>query len=243
MGFTKLDEGILQSSIMAEDPETFKVWIALLAACKQDGIAYVSPVFLSAICRLPLESVLRSLDKLTNPDPLSRSIAQEGRRAMRVDGGYEIINYQVYRDNSLRSAERERKRLYREELRGLSGQINNCPDASASASASSFTINKEKNKGGCKVNFNWTSKQWEGISPEKRELWRQAYPACDIDIELARATAWLLENPDKGHKSRWGRFVTNWLSRSQDRGGTRGGAPAPEGTWLRSRAGKGPEDD
>jgi len=220
MGFTKLDEGILQSSIIAEDSDTFKIWIALLAACKPDGIAYVSPLFLSSVCHLLPEIVLRSLDKLSNPDPYSRSVAEEGRRIRRVDGGYEIINYKAYRDASLKSAEAERKRLYREQLSGVSGQISRCPDASASASASFLTLKgKSQEKG--RVNFNWETKAWENITDDKRELWSKSYPACDLDIELARATAWLLENPDKGHKTRWGRFIVNWLARSQDRGGTK----------------------
>jgi len=62
---------------------------------------------------------------------------------------------------------------------------------------------------------------WQGITPERLALWRKAYPACDIEIELARAAAWVLENPAKGKKSNYGRFLTNWLSRTQDKGGTR----------------------
>ena len=43
MGFTKLDEVILKSSIMAEPSDTFKVWICILAACDENGLAAVSP--------------------------------------------------------------------------------------------------------------------------------------------------------------------------------------------------------
>ena len=44
MGFTKLDEGILQSSVMAADPVTFKVWIALLAAAKSEAIGLTASI-------------------------------------------------------------------------------------------------------------------------------------------------------------------------------------------------------
>ena len=50
--------------------------------------------------------------------------------------------------------------------------------------------------------------------------WAEAYPACELDTELARATAWLRANPTKAHKSNWRKFLVGWLSRSQDRGGT-----------------------
>ena len=97
MGFTKLDEGILQSSIMAEAPATFKVWIAILASCNYDGVARVSSVFLSSACHLSLAITDRAIEALSNPDPRSRSLIDDGRRIRRVDGGYFVINYEKYR--------------------------------------------------------------------------------------------------------------------------------------------------
>lgn len=67
----------------------------------------------------------------------------------------------------------------------------------------------------------WSSDDgWQGITDADRQEWRQAYPACDLEPELARATAWLKANPAKAHKSNWRRFIVSWLTRSQDRGGT-----------------------
>lgn len=136
MGFTKLDEGIVQSSIMSADAYTFKVWITLLAMCKETGIAYVSPVFLASVCHLPISKVRASLQKLSEPDLDSRSTNEDGRRIRRVDGGFEIINYLTYRTVSLRSAEAERKRLYRLATKGCPDGVRICPDTSASDSAS-----------------------------------------------------------------------------------------------------------
>jgi hypothetical protein len=61
---------------------------------------------------------------------------------------------------------------------------------------------------------------WQGITDADRQEWRQAYPACDLTAELAKATSWLKANPAKAHKSNWRRFVVSWLTRSQDKGGT-----------------------
>jgi len=61
---------------------------------------------------------------------------------------------------------------------------------------------------------------WQGITDADRREWRQAYPACDLAAELAKAHSWLKANPTKAHKSNWRRFVVSWLTRSQDRGGT-----------------------
>lgn len=163
MGFTKLDERILQSSIMAESPTTFKVWIALLAACRENGIAYVSAVYLSSICHLPIGKVEDAIGRLESPDEHSRSLADEGRRIRRVDGGYEIINYIAYRDVSLKDAEAERKRLYRQRHKECPDKMGHCPDASASASASASLEHKE---GEC---------EGKNIESEFNQFW-DAYP-------------------------------------------------------------------
>lgn len=78
---------------------------------------------------------------------------------------------------------------------------------------------------------------WQGITDADRQEWRQAYPACDLTAELAKAHSWLKGNPTKAHKSNWRRFVVSWLTRSQDRGGTnrtpgaRADERAPAKSW------------
>jgi hypothetical protein len=153
MGFTKLDEGILQSSIMAEDPATFKIWIGLLASCGPDGIAKVSSIFLSSVCHLSLEITDKALEILEKPDPRSRGVAEEGRRIKRVDGGYFVINYEKYRAfNYSLKTEAARKREYRKRIEEKKGQnrdiVPQCPGHSASAYASLFSSLKEGGKGG-----------------------------------------------------------------------------------------------
>lgn len=67
----------------------------------------------------------------------------------------------------------------------------------------------------------WTAEAgWSGISDDHRQRWATAYPAADLRVELAKADEWLRANPTKAKRSRWGRFITTWLSRCQDRGGT-----------------------
>ena len=58
-----------------------------------------------------------------------------------------------------------------------------------------------------------------GITDDDKARWIKAYPACDIERELAAAAEWCISNPAKGKKSNYRRFIVNWLSRSQERGG------------------------
>lgn len=171
MGFTKLDERILQSSIMAEKAEVFKVWIALLASCGPDGIAHISSVFLASACHLPQRTVDNAIEILSAPDSRSRSTAEDGRRIRRVDGGYLVINYDKYREFSYSdNPDAVRKREYRERLResftrDILGHSGTCPGRSASASASASASVEHKDR------------EYEGndIDSEFAEFWN-AYP-------------------------------------------------------------------
>lgn len=70
------------------------------------------------------------------------------------------------------------------------------------------------------VKIKWTKKgDWTGITQEHRTDWATAYPAVDIKRQLAAMTVWLKANPQKAHKSNWARFISNWLTREQDKGG------------------------
>jgi hypothetical protein len=97
MPFVKLDCGILDSSIWAEDSDTVKIWITLLTMSDATGLVRATAPGISIRSQLPRDLVIRVLTKFESPDPASRSIAHEGRRIQRVDGGYKILNYLKYR--------------------------------------------------------------------------------------------------------------------------------------------------
>lgn len=152
MGFTKLDQGILQSSIMAEPPEVFKVFVAILASTGPDGIARVSSTFLAAACFFPLDAVDKALLILESPDPRSRSLNDDGRRIRRVDGGYFVINYEKYRSFCPQPGDPEspgaiRTRRWREkkdqDVTVTSQNHRDVSSASASASVSLEDLEKE----------------------------------------------------------------------------------------------------
>ncbi len=55
---------------------------------------------------------------------------------------------------------------------------------------------------------------------DKIAVWKDAYPAVDVEQELKRMAAWLDSNPTR-RKTRRGiaKFINTWLSREQDEGG------------------------
>lgn len=63
------------------------------------------------------------------------------------------------------------------------------------------------------ISENWT---WENIDISQMNLWANAYPAINIDTELAKAASWLNANPEN-RKSNYARFLNGWFQRAQDR--------------------------
>lgn len=59
---------------------------------------------------------LRALEALGEPDPDSRSEEYDGRRMVRVNGGYIVLNYDRYRERDYSSAERQKRYRERQKL-------------------------------------------------------------------------------------------------------------------------------
>ena len=55
-----------------------------------------------------------------------------------------------------------------------------------------------------------------GITQQQLDLWKENFPAVDVETELKSASAWLDGNR-KNRKSDVKRFLVNWLKRQQDR--------------------------
>ena len=93
-------------------------------------------------------------------------------------------------------------------------------------------IGKGKSKGN--IIFSFETKSFNGIIPEEMSRWSEAYPAVDIAGEIRRAAEWLLSNPTK-RKSNYRRFLINWFSRTQERGGSKKNLGGVETTSPKTR--------
>lgn len=65
------------------------------------------------------------------------------------------------------------------------------------------------------VTFDSESGSFAGLNGSMA-VWERAYPAVNIETEIAKAAAWLIANPANS-KSNYARFLANWLARAQDR--------------------------
>jgi uncharacterized phage protein (TIGR02220 family) len=115
MPFVKLDCKILDKSIWRESAEVCKVWITLLAMADLDGLVEASIDGVSDRAKISLEETERAMEKFMAPDLHSTNPANDGRRIERVIGGFQVLNYEVYRQKDHTAAARMRK--HREALR------------------------------------------------------------------------------------------------------------------------------
>ena len=91
-GYTKLDNGIVTSSIWSADSDTRVVWITLLAMSDADGVVQSSIPGLARVANVSLGACEKSLNYLSSPDSYSRSAEYEGRRIKAIEGGWLILN-------------------------------------------------------------------------------------------------------------------------------------------------------
>jgi hypothetical protein len=137
MAFVKLDCGVMRSSLWPNLPGRNVFLTALLMAvplklhdeAPQLHIRSLEPTgwtvppgdygFVNAASTaivqqsgIELEQGLEALERLGEPEAESRSAAHGGRRLVRVDGGFIVLNFQVYREKDHSAAKRQRE--YRE---------------------------------------------------------------------------------------------------------------------------------
>jgi len=97
-GYTKLHSGILDGSIWNEDVWTRVVWITFLAKSDSVGRILALPVNMARIANVPFSKFNKAIEVLSSPDPDSRTPDEEGRRIIPIQGGWQIVNYEKYRN-------------------------------------------------------------------------------------------------------------------------------------------------
>ena len=135
-GFTKLVPEIIQSSIWNESPEVRCVWIALLALKDENGYVRGDPQTLSRLANIPHESVREALDKFSNPDPLSHTPDNDGRRIEQAAGGWIVLNHELYRVGDRNEYMRDYMRKRRAKQKDVNSVNINDNNSSVSVSAS-----------------------------------------------------------------------------------------------------------
>ena len=226
-GFTKLYSSILDSSIWSEDLCTRVVWISFMAKADKNGMVIAAPDRMASAANVPLSKFKASLQKLMAPDPDSKTPDNEGRRLEKIQGGWQILNYKLYREmgraqerkDYLRQKKRE-ERAKKRDVNTLSTPVNNSQHCQPIAEAKAEAEAKKKPS----VRFDYENRILTGLTDEDYSFWEEAFPAVNIRQDIKSAVQWLIDNPKK-RKKQLRRFFSNWLRRTQEKGGN-GANPA-----------------
>lgn len=111
MGFTKLFDALIYSTVWREDMHVKVTWITMLALADRHGTVMASIPGLADAAKVSLSQCEDALERLASPDPYSRTKDHEGRRIEGIDGGWMLLNYAKYRE--MRDSD-DRRRQVRE---------------------------------------------------------------------------------------------------------------------------------
>ena len=240
MPYVKLDTGILDSTLWVQDAATCKVFITMLAMCKPSGICEATAPGIARRANVSLEDTRKALAVLESPDDDSRSVAEEGRRIVRVDGGYQIVNYLKYRDKDHTAAQRmQRFRAKHNQEHGNELRRNGNAVTRNVTEADQIRSDQIRRKDlksvsskpaqraaveplpdelvAIKIPTNCTGLEMP-ISKAKVAEWEEAYPSVDVPATLREIRQWCIDNPTR-RKTANGMhaFVSRWLAREQNR--------------------------
>ena len=174
------------------------VWIDLLAIASKDGGHIRAnegypypPEQLAGMLRIPVELLNHAIERCLETGKLRKD----------NDGSLYVVNWDEYQfsDRYLRKLKKTKHNITLHN-RG-SKKPEPCSDKP-------------------ELLFVFTTRSWGKIPDEDMKTWQESFPACDINAELKKMSSWLVANP-KQKKSNYRRFIHNWLTRAQDRGGTR----------------------
>src|SRR5208283_3447392 len=118
--FAKIFGQIFDSTI-AEDYGVRHVFMDLLVLCDRDGVVDMTVPAISRRTNVPQKLIHKAIEKLCTPDEKSRSHLEDGRRLIQLDShrdwGWQIVNYEHYRDlideESRRAYFRDKQREFR----------------------------------------------------------------------------------------------------------------------------------
>ena len=221
MPFVKLDCGTLDSTLWIDreareifitallmaEPRQFDQPIAQLGVRSMQINGFTAPpgwygfvpaagVGIIRRALVPMEEGKAALERLGEPDEGSRSDDFEGRRLIRMDGGYLVLNYMKYRDRDYSGAERSRR--YRQRLKERASRRDvvtshrDITQAEAEAEAESISLATDPfpNTDPCSAQpAVATRKKLNGKNPKRGTLSHfvpEAWDPTDADIEWAR---------------------------------------------------------
>ncbi len=108
--YTPVFRDFLTSSMWTADPATRCVWIWFLLMADPEGFVVGTVPGVAQQAGVTLEQAKTAIALLEGPDPYSSTPDFEGRRAIKVERGWHVVNFVAYRERAKHEAAKARKR-------------------------------------------------------------------------------------------------------------------------------------
>ena len=190
------------------------IWMDLLAiAAKDDGWIRANentpypPEQLAGMLMVPQEKLESAIDKFIN----LKDKNNKGKLTRTKEGILYVTKWEKYQFSD---------RWKREIEKDSSSKTEQHSSKTEPISKHNIPNNNKTKNNKEKIHYDFESSSWQNIKEKDMELWAEAYPACDIKLELLAMADWLESNPEK-KKSNYRAFISRWLRKQQDQGGSK----------------------
>lgn len=126
VGYTKLFSEIIMSTVWREPDHVRLLWITMLALKDRWHVVNASIPGLADSARITLDQCQQAIRVLSEPDPYSRTLENEGRRIAKCEGGFIILNGEKYRNKMSLDERREYQRIKQREYRERESSVKSC---------------------------------------------------------------------------------------------------------------------
>lgn len=215
MGYTPVFDSVFKGSLYGKWPDT-AAWLCLLALADFRGHIDVAPEAISGMTGMPLKDLLSCIERFMQPDPRSRSLAEEGRRLVPIDPsrpwGWRVVNIGLYRERASgqnqvadgRNAEKVRryKERHRQTPEDTAGHQGDTDSYSYS--------NTDKSK---KARAKRASRVPLDFQPDL-EFARTQIPDLDVEREVQKFRDWEFKTP----RSDWPATWRTWIQHCRETG-------------------------
>jgi hypothetical protein len=221
LAFTKLFNKIVTSSVWSEDDKTRIMWITMLALSDRNGYVAAALPGLADVSRMSLQDAKNAIKKLESPDPYSRSKVSDGKRIIPVNGGWEIVTYDIHRKLLSQQERLEYKaawiRKRRQKCRQMSTKVEKVSTSVTQAEAEAETTSTKVDVVNSDEDF---------VSELSKD---GTYEGIDVRREFGKMANWCKVHHTKPTRRR---FV-NWLNRAEKSMKVSDKEPAPTGEAYR----------
>ena len=164
MSFALFWGKMLDSSVWRrESKETRLVWVTMLMMKDQEGRIQSSVIGLADRARVTLEECQEALRIFLSPDDLDSSGVEEGRKIRVIQGGWEIVNNDLYRFSTV-----ERREFWRQ------------AKEAQRAKKAAEKLGRPKRSKGTKTPAQ-VSAEYDGLSREYQEAEKRGEPQSVLD--------------------------------------------------------------